>query len=409
MERLLALLDQLHLKYRKIPIYFVGFLVFLMAFQQLPVIRDTFYDVLRFGLYTLFGVSILYSLVNLRVLFQFKFYNFFIVIIAYAFFLSVIILLIDGDLLPIASMIVPFGILTLSLTNQYTQKDILILLWIFSISNIIMGLINIFYYGEGFSITASYLIPEKNQIGPMIGYSILVYLYFIYNYKKIWIKIISSVLVVFSLLILLAVRNRSAIVGISLMIVFILVFFMYLGIKKIFQNNKKEVLITVGVIVIVLIIGLQLEFIQALIDRIWVSITYNRVITDLNSLSSGRYQLMLDSFIWIDTYPLFGFIGIDTLPITEYTHVYVLHSLMQYGILGSLPFLMFYITLILMALRILLQINLNRLNLLVFMIISVSLVISLLEYSYPYGPGVSQFILWFLLGQYMFRNQEYER
>jgi hypothetical protein len=380
-----------------------------MAFQQLPVIRDTFYDVLRFGLYTLFGVSILYSLVNLRVLFQFKFYNFFIVIIAYAFFLSVIILLIDGDLLPIASMIVPFGILTLSLTNQYTQKDILILLWIFSISNIIMGLINIFYYGEGFSITASYLIPEKNQIGPMIGYSILVYLYFIYNYKKIWIKIISSVLVVFSLLILLAVRNRSAIVGISLMIVFILVFFMYLGIKKIFQNNKKEVLITVGVIVIVLIIGLQLEFIQALIDRIWVSITYNRVITDLNSLSSGRYQLMLDSFIWIDTYPLFGFIGIDTLPITEYTHVYVLHSLMQYGILGSLPFLMFYITLILMALRILLQINLNRLNLLVFMIISVSLVISLLEYSYPYGPGVSQFILWFLLGQYMFRNQEYER
>ena len=409
MERLLALIDQLHLKYRKIPIYFVGFLVFLMAFQQLPVIRDTFYDVLRFGLYTLFGVSILYSLVNLRVLFQFKFYNFFIVIIAYAFFLSVIILLIDGDLLPIASMIVPFGILTLSLTNQYSQKDILILLWIFSISNIIMGLINIFYYGEGFSITASYLIPEKNQIGPMIGYSILVYLYFIYNYKKIWIKIISSVLVVFSLLILLAVRNRSAIVGISLMIVFILVFFMYLGIKKIFQNNKKEVLITVGVIVIVLIIGLQLEFIQALIDRIWVSITYNRVITDLNSLSSGRYQLMLDSFIWIDTYPLFGFIGIDTLPIAEYTHVYVLHSLMQYGILGSLPFLMFYITLILMALRILLQINLNRLNLLVFMIISVSLVISLLEYSYPYGPGVSQFILWFLLGQYMFRNQEYER
>jgi len=409
LERLLALIDQLHLKYRKIPIYFVGFLVFLMAFQQLPVIRDTFYDVLRFGLYTLFGVSILYSLVNLRVLFQFKFYNFFIVIIAYAFFLSVIILLIDGDLLPIASMIVPFGILTLSLTNQYSQKDILILLWIFSISNIIMGLINIFYYGEGFSITASYLIPEKNQIGPMIGYSILVYLYFIYNYKKIWIKIISSVLVVFSLLILLAVRNRSAIVGISLMIVFILVFFMYLGIKKIFQNNKKEVLITVGVIVIVLIIGLQLEFIQALIDRIWVSITYNRVITDLNSLSSGRYQLMLDSFIWIDTYPLFGFIGIDTLPIAEYTHVYVLHSLMQYGILGSLPFLMFYITLILMALRILLQINLNRLNLLVFMIISVSLVISLLEYSYPYGPGVSQFILWFLLGQYMFRNQEYER
>jgi hypothetical protein len=409
LERLLALIDQLHLKYRKIPIYFVGFLVFLMAFQQLPVIRDTFYDFLRFGLYTLFGVSILYSLVNLRVLFQFKFYNFFIVIIAYAFFLSVIILLIDGDLLPIASMIVPFGILTLSLTNQYSQKDILILLWIFSISNIIMGLINIFYYGEGFSITASYLIPEKNQIGPMIGYSILVYLYFIYNYKKIWIKIISSVLVVFSLLILLAVRNRSAIVGISLMIVFILVFFMYLGIKKIFQNNKKEVLITIGVIVIVLIIGLQLEVIQALIDRIWVSITYNRVITDLNSLSSGRYQLMLDSFIWIDTYPLFGFIGLDTLPIAEYTHVYVLHSLMQYGILGSLPFLMFYITLILMALRILLQINLNRLNLLVFMIISVSLVISLLEYSYPYGPGVSQFILWFLLGQYMFRNQEYER
>jgi O-antigen ligase len=407
LKRLLLIIDQLHLKYRKIPIYFIGFLVFLMAFQQLPVIRDSYYDGLRFGLYSLFGASILYSLQNLKVLFHFKFYNIFIVIITYALILSIIMVIVGGDLLPVALLIVPFGILTLALTNQYSQKDLLILLWVFSISNVLMGLINIFYYGEGFNITGSYLVPEKNQIGPMIGYSILIFLYFINSYKKIWLKMIASGLVVFSLLILLAVRNRSAIVGISLMIVFILGYSIYIGIKKLLQNNKREVLITFGVITIVTFIGLQLEVIQALLERIWLSITYNRVITDLNSLSSGRYQLILDSFMWIETYPLFGFIGIETIPISEYTHVYVLHTLMQYGILGSIPFLIFYVVLILLTLRILIRIDRDPINLLIFMIFSVSLIISVLEYSYPYGPGVSQFILWFVLGQYTFRNQDH--
>jgi O-antigen ligase len=407
LKRLLLIIDQLHLKYRKIPIYFIGFLVFLMAFQQLPVIRDSYYDGLRFGLYSLFGASILYSLQNLKVLFHFKFYNIFIVIITYALILSIIMVIVGGDLLPVALLIVPFGILTLALTNQYSQKDLLILLWVFSISNVLMGLINIFYYGEGFNITGSHLVPEKNQIGPMIGYSILIFLYFINSYKKIWLKMIASGLVVFSLLILLAVRNRSAIVGISLMIVFILGYSIYIGIKKLLQNNKREVLITFGVITIVTFIGLQLEVIQALLERIWLSITYNRVITDLNSLSSGRYQLILDSFMWIETYPLFGFIGIETIPISEYTHVYVLHTLMQYGILGSIPFLIFYVVLILLTLRILIRIDRDPINLLIFMIFSVSLIISVLEYSYPYGPGVSQFILWFVLGQYTFRNQDH--
>ena len=409
MERLYQLIDHMHLKYKIIPIYLIGFLVFLIAFQQLPVIRDTYYDQLRLGLYILFGISILYSLVNLKVLFEFKFFKVFSIIILYSFILSMIIYLIGGDLLPLALFIVPFGILIIALSNQYHQKDLLILLWIFSISNVTMGLINIFYYGEGFNITGSYLVPEKNQIGPMIGYSIIIFLYFINGYKKLWLKLISIGLVLFSLLILLAIRNRSAIVGVSLMIAFIILYFIYLGIKKLLQNNKKEVLITFGMILFVTFVGLQLEVIQALIERVWLSITYNRVITDLNSLSSGRYQLILDSFIWIKEYPFFGFIGIETLPISEYTHVYVLHSVMQYGILGSLPFIIFYLIIILTAFRILLSIQRNTINILVFMILFVSFVISLLEYSYPYGPGVSQFILWFLLGQYMFRNQEYAR
>ena len=407
MERLNKFIDHLHLKYKRIPIYLIGFLVFLMAFQQLPVIRDTYYDELRLILYILFGFSTLYSLINLKVLFAFKFFKLFSIIFLYAVILSVIIYIIGGDLLPMLLLIVPIGILIISLSNQYNQKDLLILLWLFSLSNIIMGLINIFYYGEGFDITRSYLVPEKNQIGPMIGYSILVFLYFVNYYKPIFIKVISLGLSVFSLLILLAVRNRSAIVGVSLMIVFIVIYLIYLGIKKLLQNNKKEVLITFGVFVVVMVIGLQLEVIQALLERIWLSITYNRVITDLNSLSSGRYQLILDSFMWIETYPLFGFIGVDTLPISEYTHVYVLHTLMQYGILGSIPFLLFYVLLILVTLRILIRIDKEPINLLIFMIFSVSLIISVLEYSYPYGPGVSQFILWFVLGQYMYRNQDH--
>jgi hypothetical protein len=314
--------------------------------------------------------------------------------------------LINGDLLPVLLYVVPFGIITISISNNYSNKAILTLLWLYAISNSIMGLANIFYYGNGFDV--SRLVPEKNQIGPMVGYSVLVFLFFMIKYKSIYIKFFSFGLVILAYMTLLAISNRSAVVGVTLLIVFIMIYFIFIGIRKLLKKKIKEVSITSGVIIFIILLGFQFELIQSLFDTFLTSVTYNRLVTDLNALSSGRIQLIEDSLIWIKTYPFFGFIGLSSIPISEYTHVYIIHTWMQYGLIGSLPFVLFYFFLIVFNLILMFKLGKDTFTILLFMILSVGFVISLLEYSYPYGPGVSQFILWFMLGQFLIRDKKYD-
>lgn len=400
------LINYIHDKYQKIPIYFIGFLIFLMALQQFPIIRETYYDQIRMMLYLSFALLVIYSFLNIKNLFFFKFYKIFFVMIIYALLLSVVMTLINGDLLPLLLYIVPFGIITISISNNYSNKAILTLLWLYAISNSMMGLANIFYYGNGFDVTR--LVPEKNQIGPMVGYSVLVFLFFIVKYKSNYIKFFSFGLVILSYMTLLAISNRSAIVGVTLMIVFFIIYFIFIGIKKLLKKKIKEVSVAFGIIILIILLGYQFELIQTLFDTLLTSVTYNRIITDLNALSSGRIQLIEDGFNWIKTYPIFGFIGLSSIPISEYTHVYIIHTWMQYGLIGSLPFVLFYLFLIIFNLILMFKINKDSFTMLLFMILSVGFVISLLEYSYPYGPGVSQFILWFMLGQFLLRDKKYD-
>lgn len=392
-------------RYKNLPIYLIGFLVFIMAFQQFPVIRETYYDTIRLLLYVFFAVLVIYSILNLNILLKFKVYLMFVLIIIYALLVSISIYFFDGDLYPILLYIVPFGIITISIANRYNNNEIMLLLWIYAMSNLAMGIANIFYYGNGFEVTR--LVPEKNQIGPMVGYSILIFIFFVKHYHHLLLKLTSFGLVLISFFTLLAISNRSAIVGVSIMMVFMMLYVIFLGIKKLLSNNRKEVFITTAVMIVIILIGLQLEFIQTLMDTFWTSITYNRIITDLNALSSGRIQLIEDSIVWIKTYPLFGFIGVESIPISVYTHVFILHTWMQYGLLGSLPLLLFYLLFIWINIKILFNIEKDVFSVLVFMLISVSYVISFLEYSYPYGPGVSQFILWMMLGQYVLRDKKH--
>lgn len=405
-KKIKYLINYIHLKYQKIPIYFIGFLIFLMALQQFPIIRETYYDQIRLILYLSFAVLVTYSILNIKKLFFYKFYKIFLWMVLYSLLLSVIMTLINGDLLPVLLYVVPFGIITISISNNYSNKAILTLLWLYAISNSIMGLANIFYYGNGFDVTR--LVPEKNQIGPMVGYSVLVFLFFMIKYKSIYIKFFSFGLVILAYMTLLAISNRSAVVGVTLLIVFIMIYFIFIGIRKLLKKKIKEVSITSGVIIFIILLGFQFELIQSLFDTFLTSVTYNRLVTDLNALSSGRIQLIEDSLIWIKTYPFFGFIGLSSIPISEYTHVYIIHTWMQYGLIGSLPFVLFYFFLIIFNLILMFKLGKDTFTILLFMILSVGFVISLLEYSYPYGPGVSQFILWFMLGQFLIRDKKYD-
>jgi hypothetical protein len=97
--------------------------------------------------------------------------------LVYSFLLSLLSLLAGLNNFPIFEMIIPFGIILISVNLDFSKKDLSSLLFYYSILVCLMSILSLYYYGNGFSITEIYLIPSKNQIGPMIVFSAIFFLY----------------------------------------------------------------------------------------------------------------------------------------------------------------------------------------------------------------------------------------
>lgn len=172
------------------------------------------------------------------------------------------------------------------------------------------------------------------------------------------------------------------------------------------KSNKME--ITYKKFLILNIIGIFLLIIYAsgilkeLTNFLWNSLTLNYNINDLNSLSAGRTDGYLEALKISIKNPLFGQLS-NNISLEHQVHNYILNKWIKYGIFGSLPIIAFYIYLWKISLK---GVFLNNKSNVVFYILLFSLIVSILEYTYPFGPGVSQIMLWFLLGQYL-NSMEY--
>ena len=148
----------------------LGSLISLTVIQQMPIIRDTFYDEFRIILYFLFGI---YVLVSLPVLEQYvrktAIIRLFFLVLVYSFFLNIIALVVKNDSVPFMDLLIPFGILICSLYTSFNKNQLSRLLVWYAILVAVLGLYSIFHYGEGFLITQLNMVPSKNQIGPMLG------------------------------------------------------------------------------------------------------------------------------------------------------------------------------------------------------------------------------------------------
>ncbi len=81
-------------------------------------------------------------------------------------------------------------------------------------------------------------------------------------------------------------------------------------------------------------------------------------------------------------------------------HNFILYKLVQLGAIFAMPFIFYYCFLIR---KIFIKKSSNEFSswLLLF-----SIFVSLFEYAYPFGPGVSQFMLWFLIAQESISNTD---
>ena len=123
-------------------------------------------------------------------------------------------------------------------------------------------------------------------------------------------------------------------------------------------------------------------------------------ITDLSAGRTDVYKFALEFAI---QHPILGELEGFRF-IYGNPHNYILNKWVNYGILGSLPLVLFYLYLWFFAFKEIKSHVKNTNFTLPLWVLLFSLVVSLFEYTYPYGPGTSQLMVWFLLGQY-FRNK----
>jgi hypothetical protein len=303
----------------------------------------------------------------------------------------------------LTELLVPFGIFIFGYSLNLDRKELYRYLIIYVVYSILLSIAIIIFYDVGISITSNYFLSTKNQIGPITCYASIIALFFSLYSNKVFIKnnkmksLIFFIFYISLLIFILIIRNRSGLISVSIASIILLVY-------RLKGVRSKKVLLTstimlFGALVVLLVSGT----LEIIFNFVYDSIFLNYDFTDINSISAGRINGYINALSYLDGNLIFGeLIGnaCSTVP-----HNYVLNLVVELGVVLSIPMLILYFSLWYFVIKFsVTKKQKSYLGLLLMGMMLISLILSLFEYTYPYGPGVAQFILWLLFG-YFYRQQ----
>jgi len=291
---------------------------------------------------------------------------------------------------------IPVGIMICSYSIDLDEKKMEKLLFGYCLSVTLLAVSSVLYYAGNFSIQQIYVIPAKNQLGPMLGIVLVILGRNILNGKNfgLWTRLFCLIMFFLDLASLLVLRNRSGIVS-----GFVVIFLYF-----IFNSRVKLTKINLLLLLIVLIVLfgiLSSEIGDFAIKFVWESLTLNYDVTDIESLSSGRVVKYVEAIEFAQKNYISGNLTESIFEFKGNPHNYILFNWVKYGIVFSFPLVLFYIYLYCFVFKNIVLTRSKYHENLAIWILMFSLLVSNFEYSYPYGPGVSQLMLWILLGKYL--------
>lgn len=379
-------------------IFFVS-VISLSIVQQMPVVNENYYGILRLILYVMFSTYGLISILRTNFFLQVPFVRYFMIVFIYSILLSLIARTDTFEL-----YLIPMGVLIASVNARLEISFIRKLVDWFILLVTFLSVSSILYYVNGFTISATYLIPAKNQIGPMISIAILLSLFTLINkdflIKKRKNNLFYSVCFLLTFTSLLTIRNRSGILAIAFCV---LLYFL----KRIKFKYKLK---TWGLIylTICIILGLlYFGYFDRVIDYIWDSFTLNYDVTNIDMLSAGRFDTYIEGIAFAFENPVFGEMGNNTF-FRGTPHNYIIANIVRYGLVFGMPLIVFYLYLWWFTIKNTLFGLKNAMQIEFIWILFATLIVSFFEYSYPYGPGTSQLMMWILLGYYL-RSKNIEK
>jgi len=372
----------------RIQLFYIG--TFLIILQKCPPVLETRYELFRKIIYGLFAFLLAISLPKII---KTKINK--LMTIAYIFcFLQLILFLIMElfslyinweDLVEIA---IPISLILLGAYFNFSEEELIKISLFFIVLTLVVSVWQIYFYQGNFYIQRSYTIPIKNSMGPflIISNAILLYYLLFYNrdkYNNLLVTIIYSAFIIVGFYLSLVIRSRSSILA-------FLLYFTILLIKK--RKNLQLSAILVLIIILISIPGFKFkDYIRKpLVD----SFTLNYNPYDLESISAGRLSVLKDAILVIKEEPLFG-LSKMRYGFVKTPHNYLINKIFRYGLLGALFFINIYLLFGVFILKQIIYKKPVMENIGVFLFV-IPFIISFFEYTYPFGPGTANFMVFLM-------------
>lgn len=304
--------------------------------------------------------------------------------------LSLFLQIITGKNYLSTSLSYPFllSVFVFVIGSLYVKKIQLISVSSLYMSYISSGLIvSVAVYYDSFAsgydwMARGYAYASKNSVAQII-LTVLILLIFTEISRKI--PLIIRVIVAIGLIVLLAMlKSRASLIGIIIIIIFLL------SSKQ--TKLKFKIFLILFIVIFIRCVYVNEELYDIVVNGV---ILAGRNSQNLNDISSGRFE-MIGEFVRIfSIHPIWG-------NGAYYLESFPLSVLAQYGIVGSIPIILFMC----LPFILLKRISNQEVRKVLTVLIVCYYINGLFEELAPLGPGVKCYFLWFLLGLQSNDNSE---
>lgn len=293
-------------------------------------------------------------------------------------------------------LLIAFLGLAIGYSSKLSKKQLITIVIIYSSSVAIVTYQQLMQHAGGFIISDLYFSYGKNTLGVMCAVSCVSLIISSLNVDNKYMKFFMRALYLFILVLCISIRARA-----SFLVIFLLTFFCI-------YKQMKHRRITMGSVSWVVfgglfIVGVLLVFPQlfySISDYIIDSFTRNHE----GDITAGRERGWRIGVSVISNNPLFGNMVVKRQYDFLSIHNYFLRILSEFGIVGSLPFMILYLRLVFLTIRKSVKLPINIENVGFFTTI-VLLIISLEEPTFPYSPGTGVIMSFILLGNSLRINE----
>ncbi len=256
------------------------------------------------------------------------------------------------------------------------------LLMIYAGFTLFVGLMQVLTNVGGFVITDQYLADNKNSLGVMLASATVILVFLGMNQGKPVLKqTLLITLSIFSFFILLTIRARAATLTVLIML-------LYMFFERF--KGRRLLLYVIGGLVLLVVAFVVMP--DTVMDYFTNSIFQNRE----GDITAGRVERNQAGLSVLAQSPFLGNLGknaeIGTI------HNYPLNRTFAFGIVFSFPILLMYFYILIFAVKRTIKANNRQNGNIGYYLLLIPFIISMAEYTFPYGPGTATVFNFLLFG-----------